>query len=133
MIDLLTQGNLSNDQALYYCGPNAITDNLQFGLTTDQQDLLRAYNLQSSKHAVKTVYSSLLDPQETLPESETQPMMDVLLDELYSEENNYGLIVSTDGSLKSAYENRLLIGLKQDCKANIVGQNWFNLINLSRI
>ena len=39
--------------------------------------------------------------------------------------------MSTDGSLKSAYENRLLIGLKQDCKANIVGQNWFNLINLS--
>ena len=47
MIDLLMQGNLSNDQALAYFGPNAITHNLSFGLTTDQQDLLIAYNLRS--------------------------------------------------------------------------------------
>ena len=107
MIDLLMQGNLSNDQALAYFGPNAITHNLSFGLTTDQQDLLRAYNLRSSRNAAKTVYSSLLDPSGTLPESETQPMLDVLLDELYSEENNYGSLVSADGSMKSAYETKL--------------------------
>jgi len=107
MIELLTQGNLSNDQALAYFGPNAITHNLPFGLTIDQQDLLRAYNLQSSRNAAKTVYSSLLDPSGTLPESETQDMMDVLLDELYSEENNYGSVVSADGSMKSAYETKL--------------------------
>ena len=107
MIDLLMQGNLSNDQALTYFGPNAITHNLSSGLTTDQQDLLRAYNLKSSRDAARAVHSSLLDPSGTLPESETQPMMDILLDELYSEENNYGSLVSADGSMKSAYETKL--------------------------
>ena len=107
MIDLLMQGNLSNDQALAYFGPNAITHSLPFDLTTDQQDLLRAYDLQSSRNAAITVYSNLLDPPGTQTESETQPMMDVLLDELYSEENNYGSLVSTDGSMRSAYEKKL--------------------------
>ena len=34
-------------------------------------------------------------------------MLNVLLDELYSAENNFGSLVSTDGSMKSAYERKL--------------------------
>ena len=34
-------------------------------------------------------------------------MLKVLLDELYSAQNNFGSLVSTDGSMKSAYKMKL--------------------------
>ena len=107
MLNLLMQGNLTNDQAAAYFGPDAMTSNLAFVLTTDQQQSLRAYNLQSSRNAALTVYSSMLDPSGALPKRDTEPMLNVLLDELYSAENNFGSLVSTDGSMKSAYERKL--------------------------
>ena len=107
MLNLLMQGNLTKDQALSYFGPDAMTSNLAFALTTDQQESLRAYNLQSSRNAARTVYSSMLDPSGAISKTDTDPMLKVLLDELYSAQNNFGSLVSTDGSMKSAYKMKL--------------------------
>ena len=107
MLGLLMQGNLTNDQALAYFGPDAMISNLAFALTTDQQESLRAYSLESSRNAARKVYSSMLDPSGAIPKKESEPMLNVLLDELYSAENNFGSLVSPDGSMKSAYEAKL--------------------------
>ena len=107
MLNLLMQGNLTNDQALAYFGPDAVTSNLAFALTTDQQESLRAYNLRSSKNAARTIYSSMFDPSGAVPRTDTDTMLNVLLDELYSAQNNFGSLVGTDGSMKSAYNLKL--------------------------
>ena len=108
MIGQLMEGNLTNDQAAAIFGPNAMVNSLSDLLTPEQAAELGAYALGVNQEAARTIYSGMLESSGNAISGESYELvMDILLDELFSEQNNYGALVAGDGSMTSAYEEKL--------------------------
>ena len=108
MIGQLMEGNLTNDQAAAIFGPNAMVNSLSDLLTPEQAAELGTYALGVNKEAARTIYSGMLESSGNAISGESYELvMDVLMDELFSEQNNYGALVAGDGSMTSAYEDKL--------------------------
>jgi len=108
MIGQLMEGNLTNDQAAAIFGPNAMVNSLSDLLTPEQAAELGTYALGVNQEAARTIYSGMLESSGNAISGESYELvMDVLLDEIFSEQNNYGALVAGDGSMTSAYEDKL--------------------------
>lgn len=108
MLGQLMAGNLTADQAAALFGPNALVANLEDLLTPEQAAELGAYDLTMNQDAVRQVYNSMFGQGGNAISSQTQDyVMDILMSELFSADNNYGALVATDGSMTSAYNDKL--------------------------
>jgi len=108
MLGELMAGNLTSDQAAAIFGPGALAENLAGMLSSEQAAELEAYNIGVNREAARTVYSEVMDNSGNAISGESQDLvMDVLMDEIFSEQNNYGAIVSADGSMTTAYNDKI--------------------------
>ena len=83
-------------------------DRLSDLLTPEQAAELGAYDLGVNQEAARTVYSEMIESSGSAISGESHDLvMDVLLDELFSEQNNYGALVASNGSMTRAYEDKL--------------------------
>lgn len=106
MLSQLIAGNLASDQAAAYFGPNAMIDNLSYALTEEQREILRLQSLQFSKDDARRAYSATINPT-GVEETSAEVILDTVLDELFSAENNFGALVGLDGSMRNAYNRKL--------------------------
>ncbi|MDD9890325.1 MAG: hypothetical protein OXU30_08295 [Gammaproteobacteria bacterium] len=108
MLGELMAGNLTADQAAAIFGPSALAENLAGMLTPEQAAALEAHNIGVNREAARTVYSGVMENSGNAIAGEAQDLvMDVLMDELFSAQNNYGALVAADGSMTSAYNDKL--------------------------
>ena len=108
MLGQLIAGNLTADQAALIFGPNALVDNLKDNLTSEQAAELGAYDLMMNQDAFRQVYTGIFGQVGDAISGQIQDyVMDVVIDELFSEENNYGALVADNGSMTSAYIDKL--------------------------
>ncbi|NKB32572.1 MAG: hypothetical protein GKR91_05690 [Pseudomonadales bacterium] len=108
MLGQLMEGNLTSDQAAAMFGPDAMVENLADLLTPEQAAELGAYNIGVNEGAARQVYSSMIASGGSAISGESQDLvMNTLMDELYSVQNNYGALVADDGSMTSAYNDKL--------------------------
>lgn len=108
MFDDLIEGNLSNGNAIAIFGSQGLTDSVSNLLTKNQLRDLSNYNLLVLKNSARHVFAESLSRLGNAMNEDTQShVLDKLLDEIYSLQNNYGAIVAEDGSMVSAYNNQL--------------------------
>ena len=108
MLGQLIAGNLTADQAAVMFGPNALVDNLKDNLTSKQAAELGAYDLMMNQDAFRQVYTGIFGQVSDAISGQIQDyVMDVVIDEVFSEENNYGALVADNGSMTSAYIDKL--------------------------
>jgi hypothetical protein len=108
MFGSLIEGSLSTNDAIAIFGSEGLTDSVDNLLTEDQLRGLSQYNALVQKDSARHVFAeSLSRLGNTMGEDTQRHVLDVLLDEIYSPQNNYGAIVAEDGSMISAYNNQL--------------------------
>jgi hypothetical protein len=100
MLDELLAGSMSPDQAVALFGANALSENLQNSLTATQQVDLRQYDQLLKFDTLRNTGTAL---EGAIQEQITQ----ALIDEVVSAENNWGALVAEDGSMRSAYNDKL--------------------------
>lgn len=108
MLDELMDGNLTADQVASVFGPNAMVESLLDLLSPEQAAELSDYQIGVNQKAARAVYSQFLTSSGSAIYGEPLDMaMDVLLDELFSEQNNYGALAAANGSMTTAYNDKL--------------------------
>jgi hypothetical protein len=108
MLDELLAGSMSSDQAVALFGANALSENLQNSLTATQQVDLRQYDQLLKFDTLREVYQQSLRNTGTALAGATQEQVtQALIDEVVSAENNWGALVAEDGSMRSAYNDKL--------------------------
>ena len=105
----LMSGELSDEQALSYFGPDALLSSVAEFLTERQLDELHSFDLNLARQSTRDMYTNMLDNNGGSLTGMTQSLvLDTLLDELYSADNNFGAMVGRDGSVISARDDRQL-------------------------
>lgn len=105
--DLLA-GNLTPQQAVDLFGADALSRNLANLLGGDQLAELQQYNNFLSRDAARLIYGETLSRMGTAISGDAQQLaLQTVLDELYSEANNFGALVGPDGSMRTAYNSQL--------------------------
>ena len=105
----MISGELSPEIATAYFGPNALLNNLSQILTQEQLEQLQDYEIATSQQSTRDMYAGMLGGSSSAISGSTQELvLDVLTEELYSARNNFGAIVSANGSLRAAMEDREL-------------------------
>lgn len=108
MLDELLAGSISPDQAVALFGADALSENLQNLLTATQQDDLRQYDQLLRNDTLREVYQQSLRNMGTALEGATrEEVTQALVNEIVSAENNWGSLVAEDGSMRSAYNDKL--------------------------
>jgi hypothetical protein len=108
MLDELLAGSISPDQAVALFGADALSKNLQNLLTATQQDDLRQYDQLLRNDTLREVYQQSLRNMGTALEGATrEEVTQALINEVVSAENNWGSLVAEDGSMRSAYNDKL--------------------------
>jgi hypothetical protein len=108
MLDELLAGSISPDQAVALFGADALSENLQNLLTATQQDDLRQYDQLLRNDTLREVYQQSLRNMGTALEGATrEEVTQALINEVVSAENNWGSLVAEDGSMRSAYNDKL--------------------------
>ena len=108
MLDELLAGSISPDQAVALFGADALSENLQNLLTATQQDDLRQYDQLLRNDTLREVYQQSLRNLGTALEGATrEEVTQALVNEIVSAENNWGSLVAEDGSMRSAYNDKL--------------------------
>jgi hypothetical protein len=108
MLDELLAGSMSPDQSVALFGANALSENLQNSLTATQQVDLRQYDQLLKFDTLREVYQQSLRNTGTALAGATQEQVtQALIDEVVSAENNWGALVAEDGSMRSAYNDKL--------------------------
>ena len=108
MLDELLAGSLSPAQARYFYGPEALAENMESSLSNDQQDDLRQYDLLLKQDTLREVYQQTLSQTGSAIEGMVQDqVMQTLLDEVVSRENNWAALVAEDGSMLSAHNDKV--------------------------
>lgn len=108
MLEALMAGNLTADQAASVFGPDAMIDNLTGLMSSEQAAELDAFQLGTNREAARKIYAEALQSNGSPISNESQDLvLDVLLDELFSEQNNYGALVDSNGSMTTAYNDKL--------------------------
>ena len=108
LLGVLLAGNLSAEQAATVFGANGLANGLTDVLSQQQLNDLTLYDLLVRQDTVRQVYGSNLAKTGGAINGVTQDqVLDVLVDELFSEQNNLGAIVADDGSMITAYNDQL--------------------------
>ena len=108
MLDELLAGSMSPDQAVALFGANALPEYLQNSLTATQQVDLRQYDQLLKFDTLREVYQQSLQNTGTALEGATaEQVTQALINEVVSVENNWGALVAEDGSMRSAYNDKL--------------------------
>ena len=108
MLDELLAGSISPDQAVALFGADALSENLQNLLTATQQDDLRQYDQLLRNDTLREVYQqSLRNMGTALEGAAREEVTQALVNEIVSAENNWGSLVAEDGSMRSAYNDKL--------------------------
>jgi hypothetical protein len=108
MLDELLAGSMSPDQSVALFGANALSESLQNSLTATQQVDLRQYDQLLKFDTLREVYQQSLRNTGTALAGATQEQVtQALIDEIVSAENNWGALVAEDGSMRSAYNDKL--------------------------
>ena len=108
MFGSLMEGSLSTNDAIAIFGPEGLTDSVGNLLTENQLRGLSQYNALVQQDSARHVFAEGLSRLGNTMNEDTQShVLDVLLDEIYSPQNNYGAIVAEDGSMISAYNNQV--------------------------
>ncbi len=108
LLGVLLAGNLSAEQAATVFGANGLANGLTDVLSQQQLNDLTLYDLLVRQDTVRQVYGSNLAKTGGAINGITQDqVLDVLVDELFSEQNNLGAIVADDGSMITAYNDQL--------------------------
>lgn len=105
--DLLA-GNLTPQQALDLFGADALSRNLANLLGGDQLAELQQYDNFLNRDAARLIYGETLSRMGAALSGDAQQLaLQTVLDELYSEANNFGALVGPDGSMRTAYNSQL--------------------------
>lgn len=105
--DLLA-GNLTPQQAVDLFGADALSRNLANLLGGDQLAELQQYNNFLNRDSARLIYGETLSRMGAALSGDAQQLaLQTLLDQLYSEANNYGALVGSDGSMRTAYNSQL--------------------------
>lgn len=108
MLAPLMEGGLSADQAVAMFGPQGLGNGMQDILTDEQIADLVEYELLVKQDTLREVFDrSLASYGDNISGLTRNQVVDVLLDEHFSEQNNYGALVAEDGSMLSAYNGKL--------------------------
>ena len=108
MLDELLAGSMSPDQSVALFGANALSESLQNSLTATQQYDLRQYDQLLKFDTLREVYQqSLRNTGTALAGATQEQVIQALIDEVVSAENNWGALVAEDGSMRSAYNDKL--------------------------
>jgi hypothetical protein len=108
MLDELLAGSMSPDQSVALFGANALSESLQNSLTATQQVDLRQYDQLLKFDTLREVYQqSLRNTGTALAGATQEQVIQALIDEVVSAENNWGALVADDGSMRSAYNDKL--------------------------
>ena len=108
MLDELLAGSMSPDQSVALFGANALSESLQNSLTATQQYDLRQYDQLLKFDTLREFYQQSLRNTGTALAGATQEQVtQALIDEVVSAENNWGALVAEDGSMRSAYNDKL--------------------------
>ncbi|PCI79419.1 MAG: hypothetical protein COB20_04690 [SAR86 cluster bacterium] len=109
MLGELLAGSMSRDQAINLFGADALSENLQNSLTATQQDDLRQYNQLLQQDTLREVYrQSLRNTGTALDGAIQEQVIEALIGEVLSAENNWGALVAEDGSMRSAHNGKLV-------------------------
>ncbi len=104
----LLAGNLTPQQALDLFGPDALNRNLANLLGGDQLADLRQYSDFLRRDSARLIYGETISSMGAALSGDAHELaLQTLLDQLYSEANNYGALVGPDGSMRTAYNNQL--------------------------
>ena len=105
--DLLA-GNLTPQQALDLFGADALSRNLANLLGGDQLAELQQYDNFLNRDSARLIYGETLSRMGPALSGDAQQLaLQTLLDQLYSEANNFGALVGPDGSMRTAYNSQL--------------------------
>ena len=108
MLDELLAGSMSPNQSVALFGANALSESLQNSLTATQQYDLRQYDQLLKFDTLREFYQQSLRNTGTALAGATQEQVtQALIDEVVSAENNWGALVAEDGSMRSAYNDKL--------------------------
>jgi hypothetical protein len=108
MLDELLAGSMSPDQSVALFGANALSESIQNSLTATQQYDLRQYDQLLKFDTLREVYQqSLRNTGTALAGATQEQVIQALIDEVVSAENNWGALVADDGSMRSAYNDKL--------------------------
>lgn len=105
--DLLA-GNLTPQQAVDLFGADALSRNLANLLGGEQLAELQRYSNFLNRDSARLIYGETLSRMGAALSGDAQQLaLQTLLDQLYSEANNYGALVGPDGSMRTAYNSQL--------------------------
>ena len=105
----LISGDLSPEIAAAYFGPNALLNNLSQILSQEQLEQLQDYELAANQQTSRDTYAGMFAGNNSTISGLTQELvLDVLMEELHSASNNFGAMVSANGSLAEAMGDREL-------------------------
>lgn len=108
MLGDLLAGSLTPEQASYLYGANSLADGMAASLSIEQQDDLLQYDRLLKQDTLREVYQQALSRTGSAIEGMIQDqVMQALMDELVSEENNWGAIVDEDGSMLNAHSDKV--------------------------
>lgn len=105
--DLLA-GNLTPQQAVDLFGADALSRNLANLLGGEQLAELQQYSNFLNRDSARLIYGETLSRMGAALSGDAQQLaLQTLLDQLYSEANNYGALVGPDGSMRTTYNSQL--------------------------
>lgn len=108
MLDALVDGSLSRDDAIAYFGADALAQSLGLELNTEQLADLRVYDQLLRQDTLREVYQQALNRTGNAIDGMSQDrVIDGLIGEVLSAENNWGALVAEDGSMLSAYNDKI--------------------------
>lgn len=108
MLSDLLAGALSADQARALFGADALVASMAMALNEEQQRELRLYDQLLKQDTLREVYQEALNRSGGAIDGPVrEQVVQALVNELVSAENNWGALVAEDGSMLTAYNDRV--------------------------
>ncbi|MEX0964506.1 MAG: hypothetical protein WDZ52_10765 [Pseudohongiellaceae bacterium] len=108
LLSKLLAGSLPQDQATLLFGADALVQGMSMALSSEQQEQLRQYDLLLRQDTLREVYQQAMRRAGSAIEGLAEDqIMQTLLDEVLSAQNNWGALVAEDGSMRSAYNDKV--------------------------
>ncbi len=107
-LSALLDGSIAAEQASSLFGADALGNAMQQMLTEQQLAELNQYDLLIRQETANEIYGdSLAKSGSAISGASHDRVMQVMLDELFSVQNNYAALVADDGSMITAYNDQL--------------------------
>lgn len=108
MLGDLLAGNLSPQQAVDLFGSGALSANLANLLGGTQLADLQQYGNFLNRDSARLIFGETLSRMGAALAGDSQQVaLQTLLDEIYSDANNFGALVGPDGSMRTAYDSQI--------------------------